>query len=72
MQRQTARWVQKAEADWHAAQHLDAEPERLNDIICFHCQQTAEKYLKALLQELGLPIPRTHVLVDMGNAYQSC
>ena len=65
MQRQTARWVQKAEADWHAAQHLDAKTERLNDIICFHCQQAAEKFLKALLQELGLPIPRTHVLVDL-------
>jgi HEPN domain-containing protein len=28
----------------------------------FHCQQSAEKYLKALLQELGLPVPRTHNL----------
>ena len=26
----------------------------LNDLICFHCQQSAEKYLKALLQERGL------------------
>ena len=58
MQRQTARWVQSAEADWHAAQHLGLAPERLNDLRCFHCQQTAEKYLKALLQELGLTIPR--------------
>ncbi len=31
-------------------------------MICFHCQQAAEKYLKALLQELGLTIPRTHNL----------
>ncbi len=30
--------------------------------ICFFCQQSAEKYLKALMQELGLVVPRTHVL----------
>jgi HEPN domain-containing protein len=67
MQRQTARWVKKAEADWLAVQRLDAEPEKLNDIICFHCQQVAEKYLKAMLQELGAAFPRTHVLVDLLN-----
>jgi HEPN domain-containing protein len=34
-------------------------PPRRN-AACFHCQQAAEKYLKALLQELGLAVPRTH------------
>jgi len=33
-----------------------------HDGICYHCQQAAEKYLKALLQEVGEPIPRTHDL----------
>ena len=33
--------------------------------MCFHCQQCAEKYLKALLEELGLPVPRTHILVAL-------
>jgi HEPN domain-containing protein len=32
------------------------------DGVCFHCQQCAEKYLKALLQESGLAITRTHDL----------
>jgi HEPN domain-containing protein len=32
------------------------------DAVAFHCQQAAEKYLKALLCELGLHIPRTHEL----------
>jgi HEPN domain-containing protein len=36
-----------------------------HDQRCFHCQQAAEKYLKALLQELGLPVPRTHQLLDL-------
>jgi HEPN domain-containing protein len=29
---------------------------------CFHAQQCAEKYLKARLQEAGIPFPRTHSL----------
>jgi HEPN domain-containing protein len=36
-----------------------------HDQVCFHCQQSAEKYLKALLQELGLPVPRTHNLLAL-------
>jgi HEPN domain-containing protein/predicted nucleotidyltransferase len=35
------------------------------DAACFHCQQAAEKYLKALLQECGLAVPRTHDLEDL-------
>jgi HEPN domain-containing protein len=31
-------------------------------MVCFHCQQCAEKYLKGLLEELGLAIPKTHDL----------
>ena len=37
----------------------------MHDITCFHCQQVAEKYLKALLQELGQPVPRTHDLEQL-------
>ena len=67
MQKETAAWIRKAEADWFGAQKLDAEKLRVNDVICFHCQQTAEKYLKALLQELGLPVPRIHDLEKLLN-----
>jgi HEPN domain-containing protein len=34
----------------------------VHDGVCFHCQQCAEKYLKALLEELGVHIPKTHDL----------
>jgi HEPN domain-containing protein len=34
----------------------------VHDPLCFHCQQAAEKYLKAVLSESGVPIPRTHDL----------
>jgi HEPN domain-containing protein len=29
-------------------------------------QQAGEKYLKALLEELGLPVPKTHNLIHLG------
>jgi HEPN domain-containing protein len=41
--------------------------EPLHDLVCFHCQQTAEKYLKALLEELGANIPKTHDLEKLLN-----
>jgi len=61
MKRLTAEWVRKAETDFLAAAALaDASPP-LHDAVCFHCQQCAEKYLKALLQESAAPVPRTQV-----------
>jgi HEPN domain-containing protein len=62
MTRQTAKWVRKAEADLVGAQKLAQQKEPLHDLVCFHCQQSAEKYLKALLQESGLSVPRIHDL----------
>ena len=41
-------WVQKAELDFKAVLRLSAESE-FREIVTFHAQQTAEKYLKALL-----------------------
>jgi hypothetical protein len=41
--------------------------EPFNDQLCFHCQQSAEKYLKAVLEELGQSVPRTHDLNDLLN-----
>jgi len=35
--------------------------------VCFFCQQSAEKYLKALLEELGQIVPKTHDLVRLLN-----
>jgi HEPN domain-containing protein len=49
------------------ARTLARAADRSNDGVCFHCQQAAEKYLKAIMQELGLAIPRTHALEDLLN-----
>ena len=32
----------------------------LPDVVCFHCQQAAEKYLKACLEEDAVKFPKTH------------
>ena len=58
MKRLTAEWVKKADADFVAANKLRRGRVALHDQVCFHCQQAAEKYLKALMVELGLTIRR--------------
>src|SRR3989442_15302 len=62
MKRATREWIKKAESDWKGTARLMRGNEPLRDLVCFHCQQTAEKYLKALLEELGVTIPKTHDL----------
>ena len=57
--------MRKAEADYQLAEKIARDKEPFHDQRCFHCQQSAEKYLKALLEELGQPIPRTHLLRDL-------
>ena len=60
---ETRRWIEKAEHDLLAAEHMLILAERgLTDIICFHCQQSAEKYLKGLLVCHGMAFPKTHDL----------
>jgi HEPN domain-containing protein len=35
------------------------------DLVCFCCQQSAEKYLKAVVEQQGLTVPWTHDLEDL-------
>ena len=61
--KQTLQWVDKAEHDLLAAEYMIQSAEgMLTDIACFHCQQCAEKYLKAMLVFLGIAFPKTHDL----------
>jgi HEPN domain-containing protein len=62
MKRLTTEWVSKAEADMATVGALSKAKPALHDVVCFHCQQAAEKYLKAMMQESGLPVPRIHSL----------
>jgi HEPN domain-containing protein len=65
MKKLTREWVKKAEADFAIAAKLGRGRELLHDGVCFHCQQCAEKYLKALMEEVGLAVPRTHNLISL-------
>lgn len=56
-------WIEKAEHDLKNAEHtLTLEEDCPFDTICFHAQQCAEKYLKALLVSQSLDFPKTHDL----------
>ena len=63
----TEEWVQKAEGDYTVAQQVLQGQNPVNDAICFHAQQCIEKYLKAWLQEVNIPFPRTHDLQALLN-----
>lgn len=61
-----AEWVAKAEGDFlTAGRELRARKSPNYDAVCFHAQQCAEKYLKAVLQENGKHIPKIHNLVEL-------
>lgn len=56
-------WVEKAENDLRTAEHTLTLAERCPfDTICYHAQQCAEKYLKALLVLHRIDFPRIHDL----------
>lgn len=62
----TAEWVSKAEGDFlTAGRELRARRSPNYDAVCFHAQQCAEKYLKAVLQENGKHIPKIHNLIEL-------
>ncbi len=57
-------WVRKGEADFKGAVALSRRRnEPLPDLVCFHCQQAAEKYLKAHLIYHRLHFPKSHDLM---------
>src|SRR5207249_1843639 len=63
-------WVEKAEGDYEVAIILQQSPKgkRKIDAICFHTQQTIEKYLKAALTDGNIYCRKTHnllVLLDL-------
>jgi HEPN domain-containing protein len=55
-------WLNFAEADLDSARILNDAHRKHNEIICYHCQQAVEKYLKGFLCYNGLIPPKIHVL----------
>ena len=61
-------WVEKAENDLRNSEYIIMmEHDCPTDTVCFHSQQCAEKYLKALLVCRGISFPKTHDLVVLFN-----
>ena len=66
MKAATRDWIQKAEHDYLASVDLARRRKLpLHDMVCFHCQQAAEKYLKAGLEEASVHFPKTHDLESL-------
>jgi len=62
----TVEWVEKADGDYATAQReLRARKQPNFDAACFHAQQCAEKYLKAILHEHGVVVPKSHNLISL-------
>jgi len=59
-----AEWIKYSDTDLKAAKHLydNMCPAPL-DIICYHCQQSAEKALKAFWIYSSMKPPKTHDLI---------
>jgi HEPN domain-containing protein len=58
-------WVEKAEEDLFVAVRLLSPDENCPfSTICFHAQQSVEKYVKALLVSMAIAFPKVH---DIGE-----
>ncbi|MBI4803304.1 MAG: HEPN domain-containing protein [Elusimicrobia bacterium] len=55
-------WIRKAELDYASALILASGRKAFHEIVCFHCQQAAEKYMKAYLLLKGVRFPKIHDL----------
>lgn len=70
MKLETKQWLKLADVDLGVAKHLmeNYYPKPL-EIICYHCQQAAEKAIKALVVDCGSQggIPKLHDLSFLLN-----
>lgn len=59
------KWINKAEKDLLTAERELSFEDPITDTICFHCQQTVEKYLKAFLVYHQTYFTKTHRIIDL-------
>ena len=58
-------WLTRSNHDLRSASALASLEEPLLDTAIYHCQQTAEKCVKAWLQSKDDPFPKTHDIEDL-------
>ncbi len=56
-------WLEKARHDLETARRMVEGAEPITDTAVYHCQQAAEKSLKAVLVKAGQPAFKTHDLM---------
>jgi HEPN domain-containing protein len=60
-------WIAHAEDDFGSAKTLLRIKKPYVSAVCFHAQQCAEKYLKALLILKDIDFPKTHDLLTLDS-----
>ena len=60
-------WIKFADIDLESAKHLLTMKPMPNEIICYHCQQAVEKFLKAYIIYCGEEIEKIHNLLALNN-----
>jgi len=58
-------WIHKAENDFLDAENNLKSQKVPTDTVCFHCQQVAEKYMKAYLISKNKSSPKIHNLIRL-------
>jgi HEPN domain-containing protein len=58
-------WLSFADMDLKSAEYLLGMQPVPMEIICYHCQQSAEKCLKGLLLSKGIDPPRIHDMKEL-------
>lgn len=70
MNQETKQWIDMAVMDYSVAKHLyETFYPKPYEIICYHCQQAAEKALKGIIVEKGSVggLPKSHDLSFLMN-----
>jgi len=60
-------WLQLADDDLYSAKILNEQVRRPFEIICYHCAQSIEKYLKSFLTFRNIIPKKTHDLVFLNS-----
>ncbi len=63
-------WFNIAEMDIASAKYLQNMRPVPVEIICYHCQQSSEKFLKGFLSACGHEITKTHDLILLNKICQ--
>jgi HEPN domain-containing protein len=61
-------WFMIAEEDFDSAKILNEASRRHKEIICYHCAQSIEKYLKGYLTYKGIIPEKTHNIILLNES----